>query len=392
MDEILISRLPVIDRELRVKGYRVAYATAELGEPTPPDGKLLIDVLSAIGLGDLIASGPVHVVVSGGLLETVGLPPITPERAVLRIAYEAAADPRLSDAFAGLCEAGYQLALSDLPGPGFEDELFRCFSVVEVDFATWDEVDAALALSRIAAAGRTPLADGLTHYSDFEVARALGYELFFGSFFTAPRITAGWHAPVGDLASLASVANLGGASIEELEQVIDRDLGLSVRLLRYINSAYFGMRGEITSIRQAVMMLGSNGVTRWALLVALAGGRAASPELTVMALTRARMCERLALDQSLVPSDTMFTVGLLSLADALLDLPLDDVVAELPLADEVAQALLWRSGPAGEILKATTAFEQGDFEAGSLKRFLRVAAREYRDSLRWANDTLAIVA
>ena len=66
-----------------------------------------------------------------------------------------------------------------------------------------------------------------------------------------------------------------------------------MKLLRYINSAYFGMRHSIGSIRQAVMMLGSHGVSRWALLVALTGGPNAPRELSVMALTRARMCELL---------------------------------------------------------------------------------------------------
>ena len=227
------------------------------------------------------------VAVSGGkLLETVGLPPITPERAVLRIAYGAAADPTLADAWSrGWPRHGYPARRSsDLPGPGFEEELLRCFSVVEVDFSTWDEVDAALALSRIAAAGRTPVADGLTHFSDFEVARALATEscssqvVLHGA---ADQRRAEHPAPiVFSLRRWPASQAWVGASIEELEQVIDRDLGLSVRLLRYINSAYFGMRGEITSIRQAVMMLGSSGVTRWALLVAGRwwGERAASAQ------------------------------------------------------------------------------------------------------------------
>jgi c-di-GMP-related signal transduction protein len=100
--------------------------------------------------------------------------------------------------------------------------------------------------------------------------------------------------PVGQLTALASLAQLraGPAEIEELEEVINRDLGLSLKLLRYINSAFFGIRNDITSIRQAVMMLGARGVTRWAMLVTLTGGPSAPPELSMLALTRARMSER----------------------------------------------------------------------------------------------------
>jgi EAL and modified HD-GYP domain-containing signal transduction protein len=170
--------------------------------------------------------------------------------------------------------------------------------------------------------------------------------------------------------------------------VIDKDLGLSLRLLRYINSAYFGMRGEITSIRQAVMMLGARGVSRWALLVALTGGPTASRELCVMALTRARMCEQLLGDRTDADLDQVFTVGLLSLADALLDMPLESILAELPLSEDVNHALLWRAGTAGEVLEATVAFEQGNFDAYSLKPYRRSAPRVYRDALRWSQDTL----
>ncbi len=178
------------------------------------------------------------------------------------------------------------------------------------------------------------------------------------------------------------------ATIEELERVIDRDLGLSVKLLRYINSAYFGMRSNITSIRQAVMMLGARGVSRWALMVALTGGTQAPPELSVMALTRARMCELLAAGRADVGADEMFLTGLLSLADALLDTPLDRVLEELPLADEIAGALLERRGPAGEILDAVTSYEIGSFGADAVQAHSGSVASAYIDALRWARETV----
>ena len=192
------------------------------------------------------------------------------------------------------------------------------------------------------------------------------------------------------MSSLVSLVRLQGdqASIEELERVIDHDVGLSVKLLRYINSAYFGMRSQITSIRQAVMMLGARGVSRWALMVALTGATRAPMELSVMALTRARMCELLAAGRSDVAPDEMFLIGLLSLADALLDTPLDKVLDELPLADSSTAALLDRSGPAGAVLDAVTNYEMGSFENESVQAYGAELARAYVDALRWARDTI----
>ena len=169
-------------------------------------------------------------------------------------------------------------------------------------------------------------------------------------------------------------------------------MGLSVKLLRYINSAYYRHAREITSIRQAVMMLGSRGVSRWALLVALTGGPSTPRELSVVGLTRARMCELLGADLGGVAGDQLFTVGLLSIADALLEVPLETIVEELPLADEVGAALLRRDGPAGTILKAVVSYEQGDFDVATLQSHTPRIASSYRDALGWAVETMGALA
>ena len=391
--DVLISCQPVIDREMRVSGYRVAYAALEaddlLARDDRSEARLLSDVLCTVGLEDLIGSSRAHLMVSAELLLTVEIPPVHPDRAVLRMSHETATDPRLTATLEGLASRGYALALHAAPGRGCEHTPLDVFGVVEVDFSVWDEFEASALVPQIVAAGCTPLADGLRYYTEFEVAKALGFELFTGPFFTSPRVTSGRQVPAGDLSTVATLARLSGdAPIDELEQVIGRDLGLSVKLLRYINSAYFGMRSKISSIRQAMMMLGSREVSRWALLTALSGGPTTSRELTVMALTRAHMCEQLGTADGEADGDELFLIGLLSLADALLDLPLEVVVAELPLADHVVQALLWRAGPAGSILDAAIAFERGEFEAESLRLHRRTAGVAYCESLRGARETV----
>jgi EAL and modified HD-GYP domain-containing signal transduction protein len=219
----------------------------------------------------------------------------------------------------------------------------------------------------------------------------VGFELFAGPFYASRHKAAVRKVPVGEMGTLVSLAAMqsGSATIEELEQVIDRDVGLSVKLLRYINSAHVGMRGSITSIRQAVMMLGSRGVSRWALLVALTGGPSTPRELSVVGLTRARMCELLGSGSADIAGDELFTVGLLSVADALLEVPLETIVEELPLAEDVAGALLRRDGPAGAILNAVVSYEQGEFDASSLQSHGRGIASSYRDALGWAVQTVS---
>ncbi|HZU40549.1 MAG TPA: HDOD domain-containing protein [Solirubrobacteraceae bacterium] len=408
-----LSRQPVLDGGRRVTGYRISYASAEVeaagaapgagalaGAAAAPGAgaltgaraatRLFGDILTVVGLEELVGDALAHLPVTPGLLLTLGAPPVRPDQVVLRVAHEYAVDPELRPILDSLAGRGYALSLYDLPGPQFAPELLSTFGMIELDFAAWGEAELGVALGAVAAARATALAVGLRDEAEFARAGELGFSLFAGPFFSSPRTTAVRDVPVAGLSTLASVARMqgAGATVEELEAVIDRDLGLSVKLLRYINSAYFGMRSKVTSIRQAVMMLGARGVTRWAMMVALTGGTEAPVELSVMALTRGRMCELLAAGRSDVAPDEMFMIGLLSLADALLDTPLDRVLQELPLAEHVEAALLERAGPAGEILDAAMSYEIGSFSADSVQAHSGNVAAAYLDALRWARDTV----
>jgi EAL and modified HD-GYP domain-containing signal transduction protein len=392
---VFISRQPVLDARRRVTGYRIAYASGrgdDAGDDVAGDGsatRLFGDIITVVGLQELVGTSLAHVPVTRRLLQTLGIPPVRPDQVVLRVAYSIAADPEMRRLLEALADRGYALSLYDLPGTAFDEDLLRLFGIVEVDPAAADDIQTAIAVGKVLGARATPLAVGLRTDEQFERAKVFGFELFAGSFFSRPRTTAVRHVPVGSLSMLASVARMqgDGATIEQLERVIDRDLGLSVKLLLYINSAHFMMRSKITSIRQAVMMLGARGVARWAMMVALTGGTAAPLELSIMALSRARMCELLAAGRADVAADEMFTIGLLSMADALLDTPLDRVLEELPLTDEVAVALLEQTGPAGEILEAVTSYEVGSFSSSSVRAHGDSVAHAYLEALRWARDT-----
>ncbi len=388
--DLFISRQPVVDGEMRVAGYRVQYAAANGSEHGDRSAaRLLGDVLSGVGLDELVGDSLAHLPLSREVLLSLGVPPVRPDRVLLRIAHDTALAPDLAEVLDALAGRGYALSLCELPGPDFDAALLEQFGTVEIELPRWFESDAAVAVERIRAGRATPLASGLADYKAFERAKQLGFKLFSGRFYASRHKAAVRTIPVGEMGTLVALAALQGksATIEELERVIDRDVGLSVKLLRYINSAHIGMRGSIASIRQAVMMLGSRGVSRWALLVALTASPHAPRELSVVGLTRARMCELLGADAAEVAGDELFTVGLLSVADALLEVPLETIVEELPLARGVTAALLARDGPAGAILEAVISYEQGDFDVATLQAHSPGIASSYRDALGWAVET-----
>jgi c-di-GMP phosphodiesterase len=192
--------------------------------------------------------------------------------------------------------------------------------------------------------------------------RKLGFDLYQGYFFCRPQLVCAQPVQADRMAVMRLIARLQDpkTDFEELEQAVSCNPVLAYQLLKYINSAHCGMRGQITSIRQALLLVGLNMIRSWATLLLMSRMANDKPEeLIAMALIRARMCELLGRRDRSHGGDQYFTVGLLSVLDALLDRPLAEAIAGLPLAQEVHDALACRSGPLGQTLDVVLHYERG---------------------------------
>ena len=207
------------------------------------------------------------------------------------------------------------------------------------------------------------------------------------SLFSTPNIVAGKPIPIGDLNTIVELYRMqrGDASLEEIVALIEQEVGLGVRLLKYMNSAYFGFAGRVSSITQAATMLGTRGLSRWALIVAaLSGSNPIPRELALMALTRARTCELVGLDHDeSLDSDELFTIGLLSTCDAVFRMPMQQVVESSAggarRGRAAASRLAARRDP-----RFGDRYERGEFLAPSLRSTLLVNSSAYREALDWA--------
>ena len=151
-------------------------------------------------------------------------------------------------------------------------------------------------------------------------------------------------------------------TFEQLERVIAEDPGLSLKLVKLANSAFFGGREPVGSIRQALMALGSVAVRRWATLFMLAGISDSPSDLLEVGLLRARLCELVASRNPDAEADRAFTVGLFSVVDALLGMRMPALLEDLPFDDRTTRALGAHEGPEGRILGGVLAYERGDFD------------------------------
>jgi c-di-GMP phosphodiesterase len=208
------------------------------------------------------------------------------------------------------------------------------------------------------------IASKIEDHHTFEFCKQVGFDYFQGYFFCQPKTVTGKGIPSNRLTQmrLMSVLQNPRCELEELERSITNDLGVSFRLLRWINSAYFSLPRTVNSVREALVLLGVRNVRSWALLMTLATIDDQPSELIRTAMVRAKMCELIAKAIDRPDPDAHFTVGLFSVVDAFMNMRMEDVLGELPLSPEVAGALRDQSGPLGEVLSWVLTYERGRFE------------------------------
>jgi len=315
-----------------------------------------------------------------------------PERVVLVLPAALTGDEELLEVLQEVSAQGYAIALADnlehAPLPScVEHATFLTLNVSALDRPTLEQRVACLqsyALPLVAQQVQT--------WDDFQYCCDLGFAFFHGTFVCQPAVLTSQRLPTNHLALLPLLAALQDplVTIDTLVDLISRDVALSYRLLRAINTAAYGQVRPITSILQAVRLLGVTAITRWTTLMLLTEVRDKPSELMTLAMVRAMMCERLA--QTLVPEHTAscFLVGLFSVLEALLDRPMPDVLRALPLAEELQTALLDHAGSLGAILHSVLAYERGNWEeATHLGLDQNSLVDTYLYALTWALETRA---
>jgi EAL and modified HD-GYP domain-containing signal transduction protein len=181
----------------------------------------------------------------------------------------------------------------------------------------------------------------------------------------------------------------------KVSKIIETDLSLSYRLLRYINSASFGRREAIDSIRQAIMVLGQRNLSKWlqAVLMSDLNPTPKGKELVFMSVRRAKFLELLGrmLREPPARPDALFVLGLFSLLDTLLGQPMDEIIKDLPLTQELAEALKGGHNQARELLTLAEDLEQADWRSvkavlDALKVPAVTASALQADALRFAGE------
>jgi len=369
MPDFFLGRQPIFDRDLSVMGYELLYRSGEQAHAGPLNGdqatsQVILNSMVEIGLPELVGRHHAFINLTRNFLLNPELLPPPDGRMVLEVLEDIDVDAAVVDAVADLSRRGYLLALDDFEYRPELAPLVAQADFIKLDLLNLTEDRLQQQLTALSGFTGRLVAEKIEEREQFERCRELGFDYFQGYFLSRPSNVKGKRLPANRLATMGLLAKLQNpdAGVAELEAVISRDITLSYKLLRYINSAVFFGRRDIASIRHAIVYLGRNAIRSWATLIALAGVDDKPDALVITALMRARMCDRLAAATGMADTDAAFTVGLFSALDALMDAPLEELVRALPLSPEVCDGLLERSGALGELLTVALDYERGDWE------------------------------
>ncbi len=388
--EVFIGRQPIFDRGERVSGYEILFRAddpqrANVLDSEAATATVVLNSLTEIGIERIVGSHVAWINLSRESLLSGIATMLPPAVAGVEILEGQLVDDALIGAVRELKHQGYRIALDDFEFQPEFAPLIELADVVKLDHLALGPERFAAQVELLKPYPTALLAEKVETQEAHNFCKRLGCDLFQGFFYQKPELLHERRIELraGSILRVMSALQNTDLQFDELEPLIAHDLPLSLRLLRYINSAFFGLRHEVSSVRQALVLLGIENVRQWATLTVMGSIEGKTPELTSTALIRARFCE-LAGSTSGLDGSALFTVGMFSLMDALLDVSLEDVAAELPFPDEMRVALLRHAGPMGRILDAATALESGYY--GDAKALVPDAAQLYVQSLLWAQE------
>ena len=388
MPDVFVARQPIFDPRLDVVGYELLFRgsnaidRAIIGDADDATATVVINAFTELGLDKVVGGNRAWINVTRDFLVRGLAQALPKESVVLELLEDQAVDEELLAKLTQLRRDGFMIALDDFSWSAEREPLLDHVDIVKVELLNRDPAAVAEDVEKLRKHDLRLLAEKVETQEDHDRCVALGFDLFQGYFFCKPETLSARAMAPNRLALLQLVAALNDPKIEfsELETLISRDVALSYRLLRYINSAFFGLRREVDSIGRAVTLLGIDNVKRWSTLTIFAGIEEKPRELVVTGLTRARFCELAGpREYDLSHPESLFTLGLFSVLDALMDAPMADVVETIPFPPDTKEALVNGTGLKGELVRAAVACERGDFPNAAL-------AEVQLEAMAWASD------
>jgi c-di-GMP phosphodiesterase len=372
--EFYLGRQPILDRSGTLFGYELLFRNGPIGPANIDTGlsatAAVIAHASQLGVEKVIGDALGFVNIDEQALHSDIFGFLPREKIVLEIVETLQATPGVLARMADLASHGFQFALDDVRGDSTQlQAMLPMAQFVKLSMRSFEPArqPAGLAVlaGRLKGDGKQLVAEKVETREEFAACLDLGFDFFQGYYFAKPAIMSGKKLSPSQLALMELMKLVvSDADNIEIERAIKRDASLAINLLRLVNTPAVGARQRIDSLSQAVTILGRRQLQRWLqiMLYAEPGKRGGTQTpLLMLATTRGRLLELLA--HKLRPAhrhvaDIAFTVGIMSLMDTLFSIPMTELLTQIAVSDEVSEALLYRAGFFGELLRLAECIER----------------------------------
>jgi len=398
--KVYVARQPVFKKNKKLYGYELLFRGGMSNAFPDIDGdtatsKLLSNSFFNIGIDQLTGGKMAFINFTQELLVRK-IPMMFPiENMMVEILEDVNPNKELVNACLDIFRAGYAIALDDFV---FKDELkplIKLAQIIKIDFMLSPIEEIKRLVNMLKGSKIKLLAEKIETYDEFEMALSMGFTYFQGYFFSKPEILSSKEITPSKITLLQIVgeANKKDCNFDKLEKLINRDVSISYKLLRYINSAFFKRACEISTIKHAIVLLGEDEIKRFISLVTTAELASDKPdELVRTSIIRARFCELLGLNSSNgTDVSELFLMGLFSLIDAMLDNTMESIMKNLPLSKNIKQALIEANGGLVDYLKFVSYYETANWDqCSSIIAKIRVDEDKipefYQDAVNWADS------
>jgi EAL and modified HD-GYP domain-containing signal transduction protein len=403
MSSIYVARQPIFELGKGLFGYELLYRRDGAidradGDTSYMSAEVIVHALLGIGLRAIAGGGVAFVNFSRGQLLNRSWELFEPRSVVIELLETVECNAETLAACRELVSAGYTLALDDYVYSEDTRPLLDFASIIKVDILNKTPEELATTAALLGPTGGRLLAERVETSTVRDLCAGLGYQLFQGYLFSRPETLSKTDVSAGQLAimRLLNLLQDPNTNDTELDAAFRGDLALCYKLLRIVNAASVGGRG-ISSIPHAIRLVGREALHRWlaVILVASVGQKGdVSHEVALTAITRARMCELVAASSARrTDSGSAFIVGLLSLLDVLLEVPMARILTRLELSEDVRGALLDRGGPLAQPLQLVEAYEKANWSAAQAFAGMTELASDtlpdlYVDALKWATERI----
>jgi EAL and modified HD-GYP domain-containing signal transduction protein len=366
----LIARQPVFDSNEAVIAYELLFGfevdqlilNSELQGELPDD---LRNSLFGSPDSDDTKTKDVYVEISPQLMLGNELSHLSSNSVILFLKNQFVLDDRYVAALNHLKQEGFRIALGAYATEDQYVQLAELADFLIADFKTIGQAKQNTIPIWCSSYRMKSIARNLETREAFSLAKKLNYDCFHGQFFYKPEYVEKNDIPAFKVnyMRLLQEINQGEISFDKLDNIIKQDVSLTFKLLNYINSAAFGLRSEIESVKHALNMLGVKLVKKWATMVTIASiGKDVPEEALVTSVLRGRFLEELGKKSGHINRvDDFFFMGIFSMIDLFFSRPIDEVLEEIPINSDIKEAILRNEGQLSDFLPAVISYETGDW-------------------------------